>query len=138
MRFLTGLCQDDVTTSNGNDISRKKFHSHVQGKISGGHQGNFTNLSWFRSYAAKSRPGVILTPGHRMKVNDKLNNLVPSESDKANILNFYSVFTNDTVSIQYSLNSCQLIPTHYMTNIKLKQVGQMNGPRMKRYGMNNE
>ena len=32
-----------------------------------------------------------------------------------------------------SLNSCQLIPTHYMINIKLKRVEQMNG-----YGMNNE
>ena len=32
-----------------------------------------------------------------------------------------------------SLNSCQLIPTHYniMTNIKLKRVEQMNGSRMK-------
>ena len=29
-----------------------------------------------------------------------------------------------------SMNSCQLIPTHYMTNIKLK-VEQMNGSRMK-------
>ena len=26
-----------------------------------------------------------------------------------------------------SVNSCQLIPTHYMTNIKLKRVDQMNG-----------
>ena len=30
-----------------------------------------------------------------------------------------------------SLNSCQLIPTHYMTNIKLKRVEQMSGSRMK-------
>ena len=30
-----------------------------------------------------------------------------------------------------SVNSCQLIPTHYMTNIKLKRVEQMNGSRMK-------
>ena len=30
-----------------------------------------------------------------------------------------------------SLNSCQLISTHYMTNIKLKRVEQMNGSRMK-------
>ena len=30
-----------------------------------------------------------------------------------------------------SINSYQLIPTHYMTNIKLKLVGQMNGSRMK-------
>ena len=33
-----------------------------------------------------------------------------------------------------SLNSCQLIPTHYMTNIKLKRVElleQMNESRMK-------
>ena len=30
-----------------------------------------------------------------------------------------------------SMNSCQLIPTHYMTNIKLKRVEQMNGSRMK-------
>ena len=29
-----------------------------------------------------------------------------------------------------SMNSCQLIPTDYMTNIKLKQVEQMNGSRM--------
>ena len=30
-----------------------------------------------------------------------------------------------------SLNSCQLIPTHYMINIKFKRVEQMNGSRMK-------
>ena len=30
-----------------------------------------------------------------------------------------------------SINSCQLIPTHYMTNIKLKRVEQMNGSRKK-------
>ena len=30
-----------------------------------------------------------------------------------------------------SMNSCQLIPTHYMTNNKLKRVEQMNGSRMK-------
>ena len=30
-----------------------------------------------------------------------------------------------------SMNSCQLIPTHYMTNNKLKIVEQMNGSRMK-------
>ena len=29
-----------------------------------------------------------------------------------------------------SLNSCQLIPTHYMTNIKLKRVDKMIGLRM--------
>ena len=34
---------------------------------------------------------------------------------------------------QNSMNSCQLIPTHYtyMTNIKLKRIEQMNGLRMK-------
>ena len=30
-----------------------------------------------------------------------------------------------------SMNSCQLIPTHYMTNIKLKRIEQMNGSSMK-------
>ena len=30
-----------------------------------------------------------------------------------------------------SMNSFQLIPTHYMTNNKLKRVEQMNGSRMK-------
>ena len=30
-----------------------------------------------------------------------------------------------------SMNFCQLIPTHYMTNIKFKRVEQMNGSRMK-------
>ena len=30
-----------------------------------------------------------------------------------------------------SMNSCQLIPTLYMTNNKLKRVEQMNGSRMK-------
>ena len=30
-----------------------------------------------------------------------------------------------------SMNSCQLIPTHYMTNIELKRIEQMNGSRMK-------
>ena len=35
MKFLTGLCQDDVTTSSGDVISRKKLHSHVRDKILG-------------------------------------------------------------------------------------------------------
>ena len=30
-----------------------------------------------------------------------------------------------------SMNSCQLIPTHYMTNIKFKRVEQMSRLRMK-------
>ena len=30
-----------------------------------------------------------------------------------------------------SMNSCQLIPTHYKINMKLKRVEQMNGSRMK-------
>ena len=30
-----------------------------------------------------------------------------------------------------SMNSCQLIPTQYITNSKLKRVEQMNGSRMK-------
>ena len=34
MTFLTGLCQDDVTTSNGDDILRNKLHNHVWEKIS--------------------------------------------------------------------------------------------------------
>ena len=32
-KFLTGLCQDDVTTSNGDVISRNKLQSHVREKI---------------------------------------------------------------------------------------------------------
>ena len=35
MKFLTGLCQDNVTTSNGDDISRNKLHIHVREKILG-------------------------------------------------------------------------------------------------------
>ena len=35
MKFLTGLCQDDVTTSSGDVISRNKLHSHVRDKILG-------------------------------------------------------------------------------------------------------
>ena len=35
MKFLTGLCQDDVTTSSGDVISRNKLHSHVREKIWG-------------------------------------------------------------------------------------------------------
>ena len=34
-KFLTGLCQDDVTTSSGDVISRKKLHSLVRDKILG-------------------------------------------------------------------------------------------------------
>ena len=39
-----------------------------------------------------------------------------------------------------SLNSCQLIPTHYniMANIKLKRVEQMKRIEDEGYGMNNE
>ena len=62
MKFLTGLCQDDVITSSDDVISRKKLHSHVREKILGSHQRNFENRSWFRSYAAKSRPGSKFTP----------------------------------------------------------------------------
>ena len=40
---------------------------------------------------------------------------------------------------QNSMNSCQLIPTHYNDKFeKLKQVEQMNGSKMEEYGMNNE
>ena len=35
MKFLTGLCQDDFTTSSGDVISRKKLHGHVRDKILG-------------------------------------------------------------------------------------------------------
>ena len=35
MKFLTGLCQDDVTTSSDDVISRNKLHSHVREKILG-------------------------------------------------------------------------------------------------------
>ena len=35
MKFLTGLCQDDVTTLRDDVISRKKLHSHVREKILG-------------------------------------------------------------------------------------------------------
>ena len=35
MKFLTGLCQDDVTTSSGDDISRRKLHNHVRDKTVG-------------------------------------------------------------------------------------------------------
>ena len=33
-----------------------------------------------------------------------------------------------------SMSSCQLIPIHYLTNIKLKRIEQMNGSRMKDKG----
>ena len=35
MKFLTGLCQDDVTTSSGDVISRKNLYGHVRDKILG-------------------------------------------------------------------------------------------------------
>ena len=35
MKFLTGLCQDDVTTSNDDVISRNRLHRHVWEKILG-------------------------------------------------------------------------------------------------------
>ena len=35
MKFLTGLCQDDVTTWRGDVTSRNKLHSHVRKKILG-------------------------------------------------------------------------------------------------------
>ena len=35
MKFLTGLCQDDVTTSSVDVISRNKLHSQVREKILG-------------------------------------------------------------------------------------------------------
>ena len=63
MKFLTGLCQDDVTTSSDDVISRKKITQSCAGENFGkSHQRNFGNLLWFRSYAAKSRPGGKFTP----------------------------------------------------------------------------
>ena len=35
MKFLTGLCQDDVTTSSNDVISRNKLYSHVRERILG-------------------------------------------------------------------------------------------------------
>ena len=35
MKFLTELCQDDITTSSGDVISRKTLHSHVRDTILG-------------------------------------------------------------------------------------------------------
>ena len=35
MKFLTGLCQDDVTTSSDDVVSRNKLYSHVREKILG-------------------------------------------------------------------------------------------------------
>ena len=35
MTFLTGLCQNDVTTSSGDVISRKRLHNHVRDKTLG-------------------------------------------------------------------------------------------------------
>ena len=35
MKFLTGLCQDDVTMSSGDIILGNKLHSHVREEISG-------------------------------------------------------------------------------------------------------
>ena len=35
MKFLTGLCQDDVTTSSGDAISKNNLHNHVREKILG-------------------------------------------------------------------------------------------------------
>ena len=35
MKFLTGLCQDDVITSSSDVISRIKLHIHVHDKIMG-------------------------------------------------------------------------------------------------------
>ena len=35
MKFLTGLCQDEVTTLSGDVISRNKLHSHVRVNILG-------------------------------------------------------------------------------------------------------
>ena len=35
MKFLTGLCQDDVTTSSGDVTSRNKLHGHVRENICG-------------------------------------------------------------------------------------------------------
>ena len=35
MKFLTGLCEDDVTTSSGVVISRNKLHCHGRERILG-------------------------------------------------------------------------------------------------------
>ena len=63
MKFLTGLCQDDVTTSSDDVISKNKLHRYVREKILGKvTKGIFKISLWFRSYAAKSRPGGKFTP----------------------------------------------------------------------------
>ena len=35
MKFLRGLCQDDVTTSSDDVISRNRLHIHIREKIWG-------------------------------------------------------------------------------------------------------
>ena len=54
------------------------------------------------------------------------------------VSDIYPMFIEPTITwvifgeLTYNLmNSCQLIPTHCMTNIKLKRIEQMNGSRMK-------
>ena len=63
MKFLTGLCQDDVTTSSGDVISRKKLHSHVRDKILGKvTEGIFKICYGSGVMQQKSRPGGKFTP----------------------------------------------------------------------------
>ena len=72
MKFWTGLCPDDVTTSSGDVISRNKLHSHMRGgKVLGKVTKGISEISHGSGvHAAKSRSGGKFTPPPgSMKVN---------------------------------------------------------------------
>ena len=60
MKFMTGLCQDDVATSSSDVTSRNK--SCLAENFGKSHRRNLRNLLLFGSYAAKSWPGGEFTP----------------------------------------------------------------------------
>ena len=63
MKFLTRLCQDDVTTSSADVISRKKLHSHMREKMLGKVTKGILEICYGSGVRqAKSRPEVNSPP----------------------------------------------------------------------------
>ena len=70
MKFLTGLCQDDVTTSSDDVTSRKKSHSHVREKILGKVTEGILKIGYGSGVMQqKVGLGVNLPPLGSMRVN---------------------------------------------------------------------
>ena len=70
MKFLRGLCQDDVTTSSGDVVSRNKLHIHLRENFLGKVTKGILEICYGSGVMQqKSRLGVNLPPLDSMRVN---------------------------------------------------------------------